>query len=408
MPTKLHMRIPLQIDQIDGVAPRVSAEQTVDYEEFTVRKTLVPLFFAVLVPFTGAFAQTTPPTPLTLFQFVSAPGDYIGQGQTVILTPTQVTFNTQNTVGSNVVSFYLNNFSISPSGPYIFWSVDFSAPNGAPLAVGTYLNATRYPFQAATVPGLAIYGDGRGCNQDFGQFQVKEIAYDSTTGLLDKFAADFVQTCESLTAPALIGAIRYNSSIPAPELFEPVISIANPRNVDGCYEATSPAGALVNASATAVGAANLTFSWATSTGLTHQGATFSVPVALGQTLSLTLTATDPVTGNSATATSQLCSTDTTPPVVTILSPVAGQSYTRLPRLTVQVTDAVDKHIKQVSVTVGETASYALDESESLHATLTARHAIGDMIVTEITVSATDASGNTGQSSVTVLIQKDLR
>jgi hypothetical protein len=39
--------------------------------------------------------------------------------------------------------------------------------------------------------------------------------------------------------------------------------------------------------------------------------------------------------------------------------------------------------------------------------LTARRAIGDMIETEITVTATDASGNTGRASINVLIAKSL-
>jgi hypothetical protein len=31
-------------------------------------------------------------TPQTIFEFVSPPGDYIGQGQTLALTPSDVTF----------------------------------------------------------------------------------------------------------------------------------------------------------------------------------------------------------------------------------------------------------------------------------------------------------------------------
>jgi hypothetical protein len=359
--------------------------------------------------YTSAANTSTAAAAQTLFEFVSAPGDYVGGGQTVVLTPAQVTFNPQGaTSGSSVISFFMNNYSIvPPGGGYIDWEVDMAAPNGAPLTVGSYPNATRYPFQA-NVPGLSVYGDGRGCDQDFGQFQVLEIAYDSVSGALTRFAANFVQTCELLTAPPLVGAIRYNSSIPPPELIAPIINIAASRNATGCYEATSPAGTLVEASASSVGGANLEYTWSTSTGLSASGTTFSVRVGLGQTLALLLTATDSVTGKSATTTSQLCSSDTTPPTVTIISPVSGEAYRKLPHLDVKVADAVDKKIKQVSVAVGENASYALDHSEQLRTVLTARRAIGDMIETEITVTATDASGNTGRASVNVLIEKSLR
>jgi hypothetical protein len=94
--------------------------------------------------------------------------------------------------------------------------------------------------------------------------------------------------------------------------------------------------------------------------------------------------------------------------VTIKSPVQGAVYRELPRLDAEVADAVDKNIKQVGVSVGENANYALNRSGKLSTVLTARRAIGDMIETTITVTATDASGNTGQTSVNVLIEKGLR
>jgi hypothetical protein len=377
-----------------------------------MRAIIASVLLTITLPIAYASAAGTPTSGAaqTLFEFVSASGDYVGQGQTVVLTPAQVTFNPQGaSAGTSVVSFFINNFSMAPpGGPYIDWSVDLAAPNGAPLTVGSYPNATRYPFQAANVPGLSIYGDGRGCNQDFGQFQVLEIAFDPSSNALSRFAADFVQTCESLSAPPLVGAIRYNSSIPPPELIAPIINIAALRNATGCFEATSPAGTLVEASASAAGGANLEYTWSTSTGLTASGATFAVQVGLDQAPTLFLTATDSVTGKAATTTAQLCSSDTTPPTIKIISPISGEAYHELPHLNVKVSDVVDKRIKQVSVAIGENAEYALDHFEQLRTVLTARHAIGDMIETQITVTATDASGNTGQASVDVLIEKRLR
>jgi len=48
----------------------------------------------------------------------------------------------------------------------------------ATLVPGTYLNATRYPFQAANVPGLDVSGEGRGSNTLTGQFTIVQALYE--------------------------------------------------------------------------------------------------------------------------------------------------------------------------------------------------------------------------------------
>jgi hypothetical protein len=234
-----------------------------------------------------------------------------------------------------------------------------------PLQIASYPNATRFPFEAVTAPGLAIAGNGRGCNQDFGQFTVLDIVYDAS-GNVSRFAADFEQHCETPTAPALVGAIRYNSDVPVPGLIVPSIAVNSPPNPDGCYEATSPTGALVPVTGSAVGGANLSFTWSTSTGGTGSEPQFSVAVGLRQYVTLMLTATDTVTGNSATTSHQPCSSDTTPPTVTIRSPLPGAALTKLPTLDVQVTDAVDRKIASVSVAVGQNSTYGLNKTGQLH------------------------------------------
>lgn len=76
-----------------------------------------------------------------------------------------------------------------------------------------YENATRYPFQSPTLPGLDVSGDGRGCNTLTGRFDILEISYAS--GQISSFAADFEQHCEGGT-PALFGSVRYNASVGFP------------------------------------------------------------------------------------------------------------------------------------------------------------------------------------------------
>jgi hypothetical protein len=105
------------------------------------------------------------------------------------------------------------------------WTAEFAAAGSAPLTVGTYTGAVRYPFQPANSNGMSISGAGRGCNTLTGRFAVLEAVY-TAGGAVQSFAADYEQHCEN-AAPALFGSVRYNSTIPlTPHLFVGTASIA--------------------------------------------------------------------------------------------------------------------------------------------------------------------------------------
>src|SRR5262249_53127437 len=126
---------------------------------------------------------TIAPTPgVTSLTMVSQPGDYIGQGQTYSYTPQTGTFFANRNFDNGVSIFY--------SGGGHGWNLDFAAPFDAPLAPGTYGNATRWPFQAAGVPGLNVSGDGRGSNTLTGSFTVTQALY-AADGTVLRFAATF-------------------------------------------------------------------------------------------------------------------------------------------------------------------------------------------------------------------------
>lgn len=166
----------------------------------------LPIILGVLVWGSTAQAQVT---SLTLN---SDPGDYIGGGQFLFFTPADGTFGAYQNYDQGVsLSFNTPSFDH-------FWYLDFAAPNNQPLTIGTYTGATRFPFQASTEPGLAIYGDGRGCNTLTGSFQVLEVSY-GANGAVDSFDAIFEQHCEGFT-PALRGEIRYNA--------HPVVNVTAP------------------------------------------------------------------------------------------------------------------------------------------------------------------------------------
>ena len=142
---------------------------------------------------------------VTSLSMTSDAGDYVGQGLTYFLTPTDGTFSASVNSGGGVSIAY-QGFT-----PGDFWNLDFAAPNNQPLTVGTYLNATRFPFEVSSVPGLAVYGDGRGCNNDNGSFQVLQIVY-GPNNTVSAFDATFEQHCEG-AVPALRGEIRYNANV---------------------------------------------------------------------------------------------------------------------------------------------------------------------------------------------------
>jgi len=139
---------------------------------------------------------------LTALAMSSQPGDYIGQGQMYLYT----TEDTTITPSRN----YDNGVSIT-LGESDNWETDFAAPNDATIVPGIYNNAQRFPFQASNVPGLSVYGDGRGCNTLTGRFVVRDARYGST-GDVEHYAADLEQHCEG-ASPALFAWVRYHSHL---------------------------------------------------------------------------------------------------------------------------------------------------------------------------------------------------
>jgi hypothetical protein len=102
------------------------------------------------------------------------------------------------------------------------WTLDLVAPDSDVLETGrTYTGATRYPFQDASVPGLSLSGDGRGCNELTGQFTINEIAFQGQD--LSALSATFEQHCEG-GKPAAYGSVAWNASAPAAPV-QPLVSI---------------------------------------------------------------------------------------------------------------------------------------------------------------------------------------
>ena len=163
----------------------------------------------------------------TFVHLVSQQGDYIGLGRTYMFTPDLGGPITVSGVYGAVITFSAGGFYYR-----------FEAPFGRQLDVGVFEGATRYPFNAASAPGLDVSGNGRGCNQLSGRFEILEAKY-SSSGKVEHFAVDFEQHCENGTA-ALFGVIRFNSEMigggefdtDGDGLINPADNCPNVRNVD--------------------------------------------------------------------------------------------------------------------------------------------------------------------------------
>ena len=140
----------------------------------------------------------------TVFAYSSAPGDYIGGGQTHAFTPADAYFSATASSEKDQINISINGNNQE------YWSVNIAVPRGQTLAPGRHVDAERSAFRAGRSPGLDISGAGRGCNQVWGSFNIRQVLWNAGGGLVG-FEADFLQYCESADSPPLAGIIRWKA-----------------------------------------------------------------------------------------------------------------------------------------------------------------------------------------------------
>ena len=171
---------------------------------------------ALALPLAGSLQ---PAQAATLLSFLSSPYSWVGGGETVSAGPAN-----GFEIGVQGDPFTMLDFRViepwTPDG-WRWWYLRLAAPEGANLSVGSYANATRWPFQETTAPGLDFSGNGRGNNRLTGSFDILEsnVADDGTFS----FAVDFLQYDEESTNAWIKGAIRYNSEVPINLTPEPIV-----------------------------------------------------------------------------------------------------------------------------------------------------------------------------------------
>jgi hypothetical protein len=150
----------------------------------------------------SAHAQATFTGPWSI-TMVSESGDYIGGG-------TERFFDDANAELHVVEGSWAVDMQVSGGTYGESFSLTFQAANGRVLGNGWYPDAQRWPFQASGRPGMAISGEGRGCNEIAGNFEVRDIAW-SPTGTLQRLWLIYEQHCEGGTR-ALFGEIRIGTT----------------------------------------------------------------------------------------------------------------------------------------------------------------------------------------------------
>lgn len=147
----------------------------------------------------------TPPNqstgPYSTLQMRSEAGDYIGQGLTYSLEPSDGIFSGTGMSNAVSISFRTDDFSQN-------WNLSFRAPTGSNLGVGTYNNVES--TASSTHAGMTISGNGRGTSNVNGSFEVREISFDAG-GTLQSFRASFIQFAEGSATAALTGLISYQA-----------------------------------------------------------------------------------------------------------------------------------------------------------------------------------------------------
>src|SRR5581483_11106941 len=146
--------------------------------------------------------------PLT-YQFASDKGDWVGGGQSAVLTGANANITMRSMYGWTAQPNVKTGFEIDVNNATDNWTIEVAPVAGKTLGVGIYTGAQRAAFRAKGHPGLDVYGDGRGCNTVAGTFTITGINADNS-GNIKAVAGTFEQHCEGM-APALHGLFAAHS-----------------------------------------------------------------------------------------------------------------------------------------------------------------------------------------------------
>lgn len=132
----------------------------------------------------------------------SEKGDYLGDGQTWLLTPADSAFS---------VNGYGYTLQMEVGKEQGSWRFRFAPPSGQEWKAGLYENAD---MKCSTLPCISISGDSRGCDAGTtkGKFEIIELNYKlGNPAVVERLAVNFEYYCNGWAA--LRGVIRVNSTV---------------------------------------------------------------------------------------------------------------------------------------------------------------------------------------------------
>jgi len=139
-------------------------------------------------------------------RMTSEPGDFIGGGVPRTYDQSTATFRQVfGPVPPEGIDIELGTMQQEDE-----WDLEFVPPPGQRLHLGTYQIAVGTPLNQDGGAGLAIQGEGRGCDFVSGSFTITRLKF-TPAGDLQAFDATFVQRCDyHPDAPALQGQLRFD------------------------------------------------------------------------------------------------------------------------------------------------------------------------------------------------------
>src|SRR5215831_2266277 len=146
----------------------------------------------------------TGPATGTVVTVFSDPGDWVGRGIAWEFVPSNSTVGGGGTSTSGI-SFYTSGGALASD-----WILRFAPPPGAAWRTGYYGDAQGLPTDVTGRPGLDIEGDGHGCGNITGSFEIRDLLTSGT--VITRLDLLYEQHCNGGPA-AVWGEVRVNEPL---------------------------------------------------------------------------------------------------------------------------------------------------------------------------------------------------
>ena len=169
-------------------------------------RALLPVAILASLLTRGPEAQAVPSTETAVSMLGAS---YINQGKPHAFYPGNASITMHGDA-----SFIWVDVDPIDSTQGLWWDFEFAPPAGQALHPGLYTHAQRAVFREPGHPGIDISGDGRGCNNTSGRFDVKDIAFSG--GGVTRLWLTWEQNCDG--SGPMFGEVRITTPAPPSNL----------------------------------------------------------------------------------------------------------------------------------------------------------------------------------------------